>query len=135
MDHRPNATRSSRRSVTDWPVTGLRSPGTRFDKKYFTSPLNTLRATIKQCRRVGKPAAFFRHRTAHLTSHTTGPRLLSLMRYRCHDCSRKTGEYFSKLRTSHDGRRRATRGKRFFRPRFVDFFGAVRKTVGFCVQP
>src|SRR5216683_1735428 len=28
-----------------------RSPGTRFDTKYFTSLVNPLRATIKQCRR------------------------------------------------------------------------------------
>ena len=28
--------------------TGFRSPGTRFDEKYFSSPVNTFRATIKQ---------------------------------------------------------------------------------------
>jgi len=36
------------------PVTGFRSPGTRFDKKHFSSPVNTFRATIKQWRRVGQ---------------------------------------------------------------------------------
>ncbi|HVX10572.1 MAG TPA: hypothetical protein VHC22_05290 [Pirellulales bacterium] len=80
MDHRPKASRSSHRSPTHWPVAGLRSPGARLDKKYFTSPLDTLRATIKQRRRVGKPAEFFRHNAAHLTSHALGPRSPSLMR-------------------------------------------------------
>ncbi len=34
--------------------TGFRSPGTWFDKKYFSSPVNTFRATTKQWRRVGQ---------------------------------------------------------------------------------
>jgi len=75
-----------------FPVTGFRSPGARLDKKYFTSPVNTFRATIRQCRRVGKPASSLRQKTAHLTSHTSGPFSVSLIRYPCHDCSRKTGE-------------------------------------------
>ena len=58
----------------------LRSPGTRFDTKYFTSFVNTLRATIKQCRRPGRPSASFRQNTAHFTSQTSGPRPVSLMR-------------------------------------------------------
>ncbi len=39
---RPKATRSRQRSVMNLLVTGFRSPGTRLDKKYFTSPVNTL---------------------------------------------------------------------------------------------
>src|SRR5260221_1946278 len=61
MDQRPKATHNNHRNV----MPGC--PGTQFERKYFTSPVNTLRATIKQCRRPGKPLSPLRQNSDHLT--------------------------------------------------------------------
>src|SRR5690606_27425702 len=67
--------------------------GYRLLRKYFVSPVSTLRATSSVPWRLTRlPPRVFRQQTCHWISQTSGPRQLSLMRYCCGVCSVKPGE-------------------------------------------
>lgn len=106
---------------------------TWLERRYFISPVRTLRATISICCFLVSLSSVLRHTHSHLISQISGTFSVSLTRYRCHDCSLNFEEYFTKLRTSQAGRLHATRGVFFERPLPV-FAGSLRITFGLVLQ-